>query len=171
MIAGVSIQKLEPADWERYQAIRLSALADSPDAFGSLYVEERVLLPETWRARLSRDDAITLVGSDDAGNDIGLITAAPYDEHAGLYSMWVAPTARQRSLGQALIRQVIKWAHRSGHRKILLDVGVENHAAIALYRSCRFTPTGITGRLPAPRDHIAEQQMQRELTAVEGQRK
>ena len=55
--------------------------------------------------------------------------------------MWVAPEARGRWLGRALVESVIDWA---GGRRVQLDVTDDERArgAAALYRSLGFEPTG-----------------------------
>ena len=156
------LQKLEANDWERGRAIRLRALADTPEAFAATLHEEKRMPEEIWKTRLARSDAATFVACDDTG-DIGLAVAAPYDEFVGLYSMWVAPEARGRGVGGSLVEAVLAWSLAREHQKILLDVGDDNAPAIALYKHMGFLPTGVTSRLPPPRDHIAEHQMARVL--------
>src|SRR5262245_46034563 len=91
--------------WERVRALRIAALADTPDTFGSTLVEE-VDQPEAfWRARLARAEVTTLVAMLD-GQEAGLVVVAPQDNDAtvaGIFSMWVAPFARGRGVGDALI--------------------------------------------------------------------
>jgi ribosomal protein S18 acetylase RimI-like enzyme len=48
--------------------------------------------------------------------------------------MWVAPEARGRGVGDALIAAVEQWARRSGAGTLLLSVAAGNAAAAALYR-------------------------------------
>lgn len=153
-----SILPLGADDWGRNRAIRLRALADTPDAFGSTLADARQMSEAAWRQRLTRTDSATFVATTTDQKDVGLIVGAPYDDEMGLYSMWVAPAARQQGVGGALVDAVIAWARQSGRSKLVLDVGDENHAAIALYVSRGFRPNGRTGTLPPPRDHILEHQ-------------
>src|SRR5262245_41029486 len=48
----VTIRALDPADVEAYRALRLEALATSPDAFSSSHEEEVALSLEAFRARI-----------------------------------------------------------------------------------------------------------------------
>jgi hypothetical protein len=62
-------------DWARVRALRLAALADTPDAFGATLAEERDQPEGFWRERLGRAGATTFVASVD-GRDVGLIVVA-----------------------------------------------------------------------------------------------
>lgn len=154
------ILQLHPPDWQRYRDIRLRALADTPDAFGRQFDSENLFDEEEWVLRLQRSDAIHFAATEPSGNDVGLVAGAPYDDDAGLYSMWVSPEARGQGVGSALIDEVIQWAKVNNRKRLLLDVGDNNTPAIKLYESKGFHPTGITGTLPPPREHIKEHQRQ-----------
>ena len=78
--------------------------------------------------------------------------------------MWVAPEARKRGVGVALVQAVIEWAQSEGYYRIILDVGDTNTPAIRLYQSCGFIRTGRTGTLPPPRQYIGEHEMERILS-------
>ncbi|MEQ1565852.1 MAG: GNAT family N-acetyltransferase [Myxococcota bacterium] len=151
-------------DWARVRSLRLTALADAPDAFGSTFAGERGLPESTWRARLARAEARTLLGRID-GRDAGLVVVAPADAPGdlGLYSVWVSPTARGRGLGDALVAEAVTVARDLGFRRLVLDVGDANAPAIALYARHGFAPTGVRGSLPPPREHVPEHQRARRL--------
>ncbi|EMI23065.1 acetyltransferase, GNAT family [Rhodopirellula maiorica SM1] len=53
----------------------------------------------------------------------------------------------------------MKWAQSENYRQLVLDVANPNIPAIRLYESCGFVPTGKTGTLPPPRQHILENEM------------
>ena len=155
----ISVHRLGREEWQRCKAIRLQALEDSPDAFGSLLEEEILFADSEWQERLRRPNVATFVATiGEDGDDVGLVTGAPYDGTTGLFSMWVAPEARGRGVGGALIDAVVEWARSNGSSEILLDVEDDNESAIALYRSKGFERTGVVGTLPSPREHITEHQ-------------
>ncbi len=160
--SNVTVERAGPKDWKRYRNLRLSALTDAPDAFASTLEEEQCFTAETWRGRLTGETWVTFLGRID-DKDLGLATCGPYDEAAGLYSMWVAPAARGQGLGDALVQAVIALAREKGHGELLLDVGDENPPAIRLYRRNGFRATGVAESLPPPRDHIKEHQRRRLL--------
>lgn len=157
------VRQLRKGDWQRARKIRLRALADTPDSFGAILATEENFSDQVWQDRLKSEVAVTFVASSNTGDDIGLITTAPYDDQAGLYSMWVAPEARKQGVAGLLVDAVIESVTARGFQKLLLDVGDDNQAAIAFYASKGFTPTGVTGTLPPPREHIHEHQQELRL--------
>lgn len=94
----------------RLRAIRLRALLDAPDAFGTTF-EEAVAQPaENWLKQLL--DLPTFVAVH-AKCDVGLVRCARDQariDTAWLISMGVAPEVRRTGLGGALIDLVIQWA-------------------------------------------------------------
>ncbi len=153
-----TIHQLTPEEWPRYRDVRLRALADSPESFASTLVDSQKFAAERWIDRLTNPAAAVFVARR-KGEDVGLIASAPYGDWAGLYSMWVAPAARGKGVGDALVAAVIHWTTAQGQTRLVLDVGETNQSAIKLYTRMGFTPTGITGTQPPPRDHIREFQM------------
>lgn len=161
------ILRAQPTDWQQIRSVRLRALADSPDAFGSTLNEEQQLTDDEWRSRSESPSIARFLAIATGGSGLGIAVGAPcsgQERTAGLFSMWVAPEARKRRVGVALVQAVIEWAQTEGYRRIILDVGDANTPAIRLYQSCNFVPTGRTGTLPPPRHHISEHEMERILS-------
>ncbi len=157
---GWTIERLGPSEWERLRAVRLRALADAPDAFGTTLARDEARPPEEGSARLADPGAATFIAIAD-GEDAGLATGRDYEGQegaAGLFGMWVAPSHRGRGIGGALVDAVVAWARARGSGRVLLDVADANAPAIALYERKGFQPTGVTGTLPAPREQITEHQ-------------
>ncbi len=152
----MQIVRLTPDEGPRLRAIRLAALEDAPDAFGSTYSETAARPPESWPAQLR--SLATFVAVVD-GADGGMVRGGPAPDDPGdalLLSMWVAPTARGRGVGRALVGAVVAWARAEGFARLLLDVADQNAPAVALYARLGFVPTGEVDHLPPPRQHIRE---------------
>ena len=150
------IERLTPASWQRFQRIRLAALAEAPDAFGSTLSDAEKRTESEWRKQLETIDTFVAVHND---IDVGLVRGAPDDTDpctALLLSMWVAPLYRGQGHGERLIQTVVEWARTAGFTRLVLDVADNNVAAVALYARLGFEPTGEAGALPAPRAHITE---------------
>jgi ribosomal protein S18 acetylase RimI-like enzyme len=56
-----------------------------------------------------------------------------------LISMWVAPFARGRGVGDTAVAAITSWANP---RDVVLSVKTDNHPAIALYQRHGFTDAG-----------------------------
>lgn len=165
-----AVEVAAPDDWARVREVRLAALADTPDAFWATLDEERAQ-PETfWRDRLERPDGVTFLATlpdDHRGRrDVGITTLLlppDGDGTALLVSVWVAPTARGRGVGEALVRAAVEVARERGRRRVMLDVGDHNTPAIRLYERLGFRPTGRTNAFPPPRSHVTEHERALEL--------
>jgi len=157
------IEHLRPGDGERLRAIRLRALADAPEAFGSTLAEAELRPSEDWEAQVV---ALPTFVWRDGDADLGMVRGAPHDGDpaaAYLISLWVAPEARGSGVGAALVEAVVAWARGSGLRRLVLDVGEHNPPARRLYERHGFVATGVTGALPPPRAHVHEIEMAIEL--------
>lgn len=135
------LRTLTPDDWTTWRSMRLAALADAPEAFGSR-LEDWVNADEgRWRERLSLPGAIDLLAYDtDTGEPVGMATGTPVEDGGGveLISMWVAPAARGHGVAAALIDAVSHWGADAGARTLALSVMRDNHAARRAYEKNGF---------------------------------
>lgn len=160
------IERLGAGDGPRLRAIRLRALADAPEAFGSTLDDARRRDRDAWETQI--EQLPTFVWREGEA-DLGMVRSAPHDgdrEAAYLISMWVAPEARGRGIGAALVGEAVAWARRRGLRRLVLDVAEQNASARRLYERCGFVATGATGSLPPPREQVLELEMAIDLTAA-----
>lgn len=154
---SVTITLATPEDWSRTRDLRLAALTDSPDAFLHSLAEEERQPPSFWVDRIHRATA-TLMASI-SGRDVGIAVVAPLRDSpgdAGLFGVWVNPDARGQGVGDALMEHAAKVARNDAFRRILLEVGDHNTAAVRLYERSGYVPTGHTARMDPPRAHITE---------------
>lgn len=166
----VTIRHFGPDEWPAYRALRLSALAEAPHAFGSTHAAEAALPPEHWAARMVRSATAgidrALVAEID-GRMIGLAWAkVDADDPAlvNLFQMWVAPEARGQGVAAALLDEAVRWARARGALAIQLGVNCANAAAVGLYERAGFVDTGLREPLQAGTDLI-EQRMRLVLAA------
>jgi ribosomal protein S18 acetylase RimI-like enzyme len=153
----IVVRALAADAWREFRAVRLEALATDPEAFGSSLADwqgdnDR---EERWRRRFEVEGAVNFLAELD-GRPAGIVADFPADApgHRELISLWVAPFARGRGVGDALVRAVIESAERQGALAIELSVVVDNGPALALYRRHGFRETGaiearVDGRLEA----------------------
>lgn len=157
------IEFLQAADWQRVKQLRIAALKDTPDAFAST-LEHALNLDDTQWINAFEELATFIIVSDK--KDLGMVRCAPDKSDSScafLISMWVAPEIRRTGAATKLVQAVIQWAKANGYSRLLLDVANDNFAAIALYSKLKFGPTGETGALPYPRQHILEHRLARDL--------
>ena len=142
------IRSLGPQEWETYKALRLRALADSPDAFGRTLAEEQERSDAEWANRLAsgansgRDlPLVAEVDEEPVGLAWGRIEESNPDV-AYLFQMWVAPAQRRQRAGEILLKTIIAWAKAKNARYLDLGVTLGNNPAMRLYRRTGFEPAG-----------------------------
>ena len=139
----VSVRSISDDEWTRWRAMRLSALAEAPEAF-SLTLEQWSGPQDTerrWRERLVTVPFNLLAFLD--GQPVGMASAtAPASGEVELISMWVSPDARGKGVGDALIEEIAVWARRQGASRLVLAVRADNDPASALYARNGFVETG-----------------------------
>lgn len=146
----VEIHRVAPNEWEQFRDVRLRALADAPSAFGSSLAREQAFDEAAWQERWFGRTAVFAAKEGDAW--LGIAGAYPdQDEPSTVWvvSMWVAPEARRRGMGRALIDACVDWARTRGASEVHLWVTRSNVPARALYEAAGFLPTGSTQPLPS----------------------
>lgn len=141
---------LGPDDWPLWRQLRLAALTDAPEAFGSTLADWSGAgdTEQRWRARL--DDVALNVALLADGVPVGMVsaTAPDIEGQVELISLWVAPGSRGRGVGDEAVRQVLAWAEREHPAgRVVLSVRAGNDHAIALYARHGFIEVG-----PSPDD-------------------
>lgn len=142
----MSIRRLTPADAEALHALRAAALLDAPLAFASAPGDDRLRTLDIVRQTLAGGPAAHF-GAESAGALVGaaaLLTSdrAKTAHKAFLVGMYVAPAARGRGLGRALLEAVIAEAKAGGARDLHLSVSEAAPAAVRLYRGAGFVAWG-----------------------------
>lgn len=147
-MSDVEIRALTPDEWRTWRRLRLTALADAPEAFGSRLADWQDAGEERWRARLGIPDSYNVVAVLD-GRPVGMAggVQGAEDGVAELISIWVGAEARGRRVADRLIGAVEEWARRSGARVLKLAVTPDNGPAQALYLRNGFADTGELGDL------------------------
>jgi GNAT superfamily N-acetyltransferase len=158
----VVVREVIPDDWEALRDVRLAALREAPQAFGSTYAREAAFTEERWRGRISDRSVTYFAYLPENPEPAGLAGVYVEDDVADVVSMWVRPAARGRGAGEALIEATAGWAEARGHAWLLLWVTESNAPARKLYDRCGFALTG--ERQPLPSDPaLPEVRMRRPL--------
>lgn len=146
------IRILGPDDAAAFQALRLRGLRESPEAFGSTYQAEADRPLEVIAERLAEGGAgenVVLGAFDEAGALGGVVgmyrDASHKARHLGhVWGMYVAPEARGRGVGRALLDAVVAHARGvPGLDRLNLGVVTANESARRLYLAAGFVTYGI----------------------------
>ncbi|HZJ06618.1 MAG TPA: GNAT family N-acetyltransferase [Nocardioidaceae bacterium] len=139
-MSRVDIRLVDAEAWAAWRQIRLTALADTPTAFGSTYESEIGFVESDWRSRLGQGGpAVLALG---AGEPVGM--GAGYQDLEGwlhLVAMWVDPRWRGHRVGSQILEELVGWAGQRGLRSHL-DVTIGNPAAQRFYERFGFVGTG-----------------------------
>ena len=143
-----SIRSLGGTEWRAYRDLRLRALGDSPDAFGSTLGREQDRPDAEWAARVSSGASSELdlllvaeEGAELVGLAWGKIIASASDT-AHVFQMWVAPECRGQGLGAELLATIIGWAREANARRLVLGVTCGDTPAQRLYARGGFKALG-----------------------------
>ncbi len=122
-MAGMTLapvpRRLAPEEWPLARDLRVAALSDAPDAFGSTVDRERSLPASAWRERLSGNAWFAVFhAAEPVGLACGVRLGAP--EERELTGVWVAPRARGTGVGDALVAAVRDWARGEGADRLTL---------------------------------------------------
>lgn len=133
-----------PDEWELVREVRLRALADTPEAFGSTYQREIAFAPADWQARFASSATFLAV---ETGRPVGLVSVLHPDEPTGrsvrqIVSMWIAPEQRGTGVASALVDAVRDWAKRDGAGELRLWIADGNDRGRRFYERMGFVLTG-----------------------------
>lgn len=145
----VTIEQLSSHCAMHLKQVRLTALQDSPTAFGSTFEEEVQRSDEDWRERATawNSGRSVFYMAMDQGAPCGMIAGKSDDNaphRAWVLSMWVAPAHRRSGLGKRLMDEVQSWAQSLGIGQLQLMVTSNNSTAQDFYVKCGFARTGRT---------------------------
>lgn len=142
------IRRLTPSDAALFQAFRLSALRESPSAFGSSYEEEAELTASVIEDCLASKPDRGILGAFKNGELVGLIglgreNLSKLSHKAFIWGLYVSPSARGQSIGRALLSEALTFARSVPEiRQVNLCVNANNENALRLYESVGFKAFG-----------------------------
>jgi ribosomal protein S18 acetylase RimI-like enzyme len=142
---------LVPDDWKLFRKIRLRALADSPDAFGSTLERELTFTEDDWRHRLWEPVVVVMDPIPVAVGGVFDLDGVPH-----VWGMWTAPEDRGRGHARYILDAVLPPG-----RTAQLDVNVANPDARAVYERYGFVGTGVLEPLRPGSDQRMERMVLR----------
>lgn len=138
----VRVREAGPDDWEALKKIRLEALFDTPEAFGSTFEVSRTWSDDQWR-QMVQNRPNFLAELD--GEVVGMVAGGRSERLPGtgwMYGMFVTPNQRGTGTAEMLVDAVSDWARAQGFRELYLHVGDSVPRARAFYEKVGFRPSG-----------------------------
>lgn len=145
------IRRLVATDAENYHVLRLEALQNSPESFGSTYEEEKDQPVDKYRKRFESQESFTF-GAFENRKLIGIITLVKEQRvklrhRTTIVAMYVSPRRRGLGVGMALMKEAIMRAKElEGVEQVYLTVVTTNKSAKKLYNSLGFEIFGTEKR-------------------------
>ncbi|MDQ6715985.1 MAG: GNAT family N-acetyltransferase [Actinomycetota bacterium] len=159
-MSEIVVRPLGETDWQDFKAIRLAALADSPDAFVASAAEEGEFTEEFWRERMRR--STRLVAERD-GEPVGVLAVGrgkgPSGTVAEIFGLWVHPDARGTGVATKLVEAGAAQARSEGHSHVAYWVGTENGRAVAFASGIGFRPTDFRRPMRVVNDDDGEEEI------------
>jgi ribosomal protein S18 acetylase RimI-like enzyme len=141
-MSDVQVRPLGEEDWQEFKAIRLQALAESPDAFAAKVSEEEGYDEDFWKLRLRR--SVRLV-AERGGERIGVVSLGQGKREDGsvaeIFGLWVRPDARGSGVATKLVEASANRARQDGRTHVAYWVGTDNGRAVAFASGIGFRPT------------------------------
>lgn len=148
------------------RALRLEALTDAPEAFGSTYARELARTTADWQRWFAPGVTFIL---EEAGIPRGLVAGEPDRDDPAivhLLAMWVHPLLRGTGAADTLMAALLTWALDRRAHQVQLMVTASNERAQRLYARHGFRPTG--HHVTRERDGAIELRMERALDTEVG---
>ena len=171
---SLNIRAFTASDARDFRRLRLRALKEHPDAFGSSYEEESALTLEAVAARMRRTaespDDFTL-GAYREGELVGMVgffreQRGKMRHKATIWGMYVPSEEQGKGIGRALLTEAIERARLiPGLEQVGLAVVTPNRRARGLYASLGFEAYGVEpNALVVDGEHLDEEFMVLRLT-------
>jgi GNAT superfamily N-acetyltransferase len=142
MCGDLNMRRAIPGDEAILREVRLQALSDAPDAFGSTYERELERTTSDCQRWLSPGATFILDGPEGARGIVGGVPDSTDPAIVYLMAMRVHPSVRGSGAADAMVAAVVAWAESVGAASVRLNVMQPNHRARRFYERCGFRPTG-----------------------------
>ncbi|EFF72974.1 GNAT family N-acetyltransferase [Achromobacter piechaudii] len=142
------VRRLTAPDAPSLRRLRLDALVETPESFGSSYEEEHTLTREDIEKWITPTDDGAMFGVFVEEALVGIIGVGRQRKlkmrhKAHIWSVYVAPAQRGRGLARLLMQAAIAHARSMrGIRQVQLSVTANNTSAATLYASLGFEEYG-----------------------------
>lgn len=154
------IKQLTAEDWKIWKELRLEALKNSPESFGSSYEEESNWHDLDFQNSLTKSDIFGVFVDDSLVSCAGFycLTLAKTKHRGVIWGMYTRPEYRGQGIAGALIQTIIRHA-KSHVAQLHLTCVTSNLGAVAFYREHGFKTYGTEPRALKIRDTFFDEHL------------
>ncbi len=137
---NIQIIKLPPERWNEYKTLRLRALKDDPQAFGSSYAKEVAYSDEKWREK-TNDNVFFACNGNDLVGMMGIWQSEDDKNNkvANVFGVYVIPEFRGKGISKMLMQSLVEELKTSPNiSKLKLTVNKDQVSAVKLYEAFGF---------------------------------
>jgi ribosomal-protein-alanine N-acetyltransferase len=120
----------------------LQQLAFPHDAWSETSLRDQLAAPADRWWVVAESTSLESTGLESTSLDspiVGLAGSSVAGEVVDVLSLAVHPAARRRGIGRSLLTELLAQARTTAAERVLLEVAVDNDAALALYEAAHFT--------------------------------
>ena len=147
----LDVTRVRPELWQRLREIRLAALADVPEMFGSTLERELAFAADEWRRRAARPATFLAARG---GVDVGLAGVYDFDGEWCVMGMWIAAPARGTGVVEALLAECESTVVSAGAERVALWVMADNPRGLRAYARLGYVGTGERQHVRDGRDQL-----------------
>lgn len=128
----ITVRAVRAGEGPRLRELRMRAMADVPNVFGSTPEHEEQLPEQHWSALADGGEEAGVYVAIDEQEWIGMAAGRWFERERGivqLWGTWVEPGRRGERIGERLVGSVRRWATTHGARFVRLGV-IEHSPAI-----------------------------------------
>ncbi|MBZ5202214.1 GNAT family N-acetyltransferase [Planomicrobium chinense] len=160
----MDIRELTAEDAASYRELRIEALTNNPDAFGSV-LEDALQKPVEMTAESLASQLAVTFGAFWEGQLVGNVTllreAGKKMKHrANVVAVYVTPRARGNGVAKRLMEELLDYANEwEGIEQLYLAVSSNNRSAIGLYQRFGFEKYGTEYRAMKSGDEYTDEEL------------
>lgn len=139
----MTVKRVTSSDWQEYKKIRLEALKNEPQAFGSSYNKENERTESEWQNKLAKSEDLNGISFFYAILKEGVFVAigGAYQDNNkqwNIIAIYTKKEVRGQGLGQEIFKSIINELKARKIKKAYLCVNTLQIAAQALYKKNGF---------------------------------
>lgn len=162
---NIQIIKLPPERWNEYKALRLRALKDDPQSFGSSYAKETDYSDEKWQEK-TNDNVFFATDGDSLVGMLGIWQSDEDKENktANVFGVYVVPEFRGKGISKLLMQSLVEELKTNPNiSKLKLTVNKNQLSAVKLYEVFGFKTMKEEKALLGDGNYYDEYLMERDL--------